>query len=388
MGADPVASALAPVSTAETMPEAPKADAPEAGFAGAGLSLETPRLRLTALTRDALQAWVDGDAGRLRQETGVFFGTPPTCPPLFEDDLPRFRDRMAETPQELGWWVWLVSRREDARAVGVCGLGGRPDGQGTAVLGYSVYSEMEGRGYATEASRAVMDWALSQPGVTRVRATVPAWNQASVAVARKLGMVEIGRDPNPEVGETLIFETSVRSAPADPNGWPDRVHAALLAFGVSLVGYVPDAGHARLIELCHADPGVRAVALTSEKEGIGLAAGAWLGGARAALLMQSSGVGNLMNALGMARECRVPLVLLVTMRGEEGETNPWQVPVGRSAGALLTEMGVGVVRAEAADAVSLLVEGALARAFEGESMQAVLIAQSVIGVKRFQEGPR
>ena len=370
------------------MPEPPTSDAPGARAAGAGLTLDTPRLRLTALTRDALQAWVDGDAGRLLHETGVVFGTPPTCPPLFGEDLPRFRDRMAETPQELGWWVWLVSQREDARAVGVCGLGGRPDTQGTAVLGYSVYPEMEGWGYATEASRALMNWTLAQPGVTRVRATVPAWNQASVAVARKLGMVEVGRESNPEVGEVLVFENPVRTGPAERTAWPDRVHAALRASDVTLVGYVPDAGHARLIELCHTDPDMRAVPLTSEEEGVGLAAGAWLGDARTALLMQSSGVGNLMNALGMARECRVPLLLLVTMRGEEGETNPWQVPVGRSAGALLTEMGVGVVRAEAADAVPLLVEGALARAFEGESAQAVLIAQSVIGVKRFEEGPR
>lgn len=352
------------------------------------LLLETARLRLTALTHDALQAWVDGDAERLRQQTGVVFDTPLVCPPLFGDDLPRFRDRMAETPQELGWWVWLASRREDSRAVGVCGLGGRPDALGAAVLGYSVYPDMEGRGYATEAAREVLFWALAQPGVERVRATVPAWNGASAAVARKLGMIEVGTTSDPVVGELLVYETRPRPAPTDPDGWPGRVHAALRASSVTLVGYVPDAGHARLIELCHTDPGVRAVPLTSEEEGIGLAAGAWLGGTRSALLMQSSGVGNLMNALGAARVCRMPVALLVTMRGEEGETNPWQVPVGRSAGALLAEMGVEVTRAESADAVPRLVEGALARAFGGESMQAVLIAQSVIGVKRFEEGPK
>src|SRR5947209_2534834 len=100
--------------------------------------------------------------------------------------------------------------------------------------------------------------------------------------------------------------------------WPDDIHRELTAAQVAIVGYVPDAGHKRLIELCHAESSMRAVVLTTEEEGIGLAAGAWLGGKRSVLLMQSSGVGNLINALGMIKECRFPLVMIVTMRGEEG----------------------------------------------------------------------
>ena len=180
------------------------------------------------------------------------------------------------------------------------------------------------------------------------------------------------------------------SEPGEPSAdWPQGIHRALTDASVSLIGYVPDAGHKRLIELCHHTPGMRAVPLTSEEEGVGMAGGAWLGGARTALLMQSSGVGNLMNALGMARECRFPLVMVVTMRGEEGETNPWQVPVGRASEALLSEMGVEVTRADAPGAVVPAVEAALRRAFgdggneDGHAMAAVLIAQKVIGVKHF-----
>src|SRR5688572_31867362 len=99
--------------------------------------------------------------------------------------------------------------------------------------------------------------------------------------------------------------------------WPEEVHQELSAAGVRIVGYVPDAGHKRLIELCQADRKMRAVVLTTEEEGIGLAAGAWLGGQKSVLLMQSSGVGNVVNVLGMVRECRFPLVTLVTMRSEE-----------------------------------------------------------------------
>lgn len=174
---------------------------------------------------------------------------------------------------------------------------------------------------------------------------------------------------------------------ATPLDWPLQIHDALAAAGVALVGYVPDAGHRRLIELCHADSSMGAVTLTSEEEGVGLAAGAWLGGARTALLMQSSGVGNLMNALGMARECAFPLVLVITMRGEDGETNPWQVPVGRATAALLTEMGVEVLRADSPEAVAPTVRVALGHAFDQGAMTAVLIGQQVIGVKHFEPVP-
>lgn len=369
----------------------PASWAPGAHPSGGGatcLSLETPRLRVTALTRDALQAWLDGDVEWLRAETGAVLPAPTACPPLFAEDLPRFRDRMAEKPEDLGWWVWLASRRDDREAVGVSGLGGRPDAEGTVELGYSVYPEAEGQGFATEASRAVMTWALAQPDVLRVRATVPARNGPSVAVARKLGMVPVATRAHPEMGEVTVYETPSVAAPAERGAWPERVHAALHSARVTLVGYVPDAGHARLIELCRADPGIRAVSLTSEEEGVGLAAGAWLGGVRTVLLMPSSGVGNLMNALGMARECAFPLVLLVTMRGEEGETNPWQVPVGRAAATLLAEMGVHVVRAGVPDAVPLAVTAALEQAWADETMEGVLIGQRVTGVKRFEEGAR
>ena len=167
--------------------------------------------------------------------------------------------------------------------------------------------------------------------------------------------------------------------------WPLEVHKTLRAAGVSVAGYVPDAGHKRLIELCQRDRAMRAVVLSTEEEGIGLAAGAWLGGARSALLMQSSGVGNCINALGMVRECRFPLLLLVTMRGEFGEFNPWQVPMGQATAAALSAMGVVVQAAARADEVAPAVDAAARLAFGSYSAVAVLISQRVIGIKSFQE---
>jgi sulfopyruvate decarboxylase alpha subunit len=167
--------------------------------------------------------------------------------------------------------------------------------------------------------------------------------------------------------------------------WPEAIHRELAAAQIRLVGYVPDAGHKRLIELCQTDTSMRAVVLSTEEEGIGLAAGAWLGGARSVLLMQSSGVGNVINALGTIRECRFPLVTIVTMRGEEGEFTPWQVPMGQATRIVLEAMGSVVHRPGSADEIAPTVNAALRLAYNSYASVAVLIPQRVIGIKSFQE---
>jgi sulfopyruvate decarboxylase alpha subunit len=167
--------------------------------------------------------------------------------------------------------------------------------------------------------------------------------------------------------------------------WPDLLFKTLKEAGVRQVGYVPDAGHKRLIELCLADRSMRAVVLSTEEEGIGLLAGAWLGGERGALLLQSSGVGNCINQLGTVRECRFPLLMLITMRGQKGEFNPWQVPMGQATPAVLEAMGVVVQEANAAEEIAPAVDAAARLAFGSYQAVAVLISQAVIGIKSFQD---
>jgi sulfopyruvate decarboxylase alpha subunit len=175
--------------------------------------------------------------------------------------------------------------------------------------------------------------------------------------------------------------------PATPSAaapdWRDAVFVALKSAAIRQVGYVPDAGHARLIELCRADAEIRAVPLTSEEEGIGLAAGAWLGGQRAALLMQSSGTGNCINMLSLAKNCRIPMLLVVTMRGEWAEFNPWQVPMGTRTQAALELMDVLVYRVERPEDAVGTVNAALEIAFGGDLVAAVLLSQRLIGAKRW-----
>lgn len=129
---------------------------------------------------------------------------------------------------------------------------------------------------------------------------------------------------------------------------------------------------------------MRVVRLTTEEEGVALLCGAWLGGEKGVLLLQSSGVGNCINMLAMPATCGVPLCLIVTMRGEPGEFNPAQVPMGSATQRVLEAMGVHVARAESADDVAPLVADALNLAYRDHRQTAVLIAQRVIGIKEFK----
>ena len=165
--------------------------------------------------------------------------------------------------------------------------------------------------------------------------------------------------------------------------WQDQVYEALKRAGVRQLSYVPDAGHARLIERAHADNDMQAVVLTTEEEGVAMAAGAWLGGQRAVLLMQSSGVGNTINMLSLPQNCRMPFLTLVTMRGEWGEFNPWQVPMGSATESVLRAAGIHVHRADHADEVVDMVAAAASLAFDSAVPVAVLLSQRLIGAKVF-----
>ena len=133
--------------------------------------------------------------------------------------------------------------------------------------------------------------------------------------------------------------------------WAESICQTLTGLGISQVAYVPDAGHTRLIELFAEQASIRSVALTTEEQGVAMLCGGWLGGESGVLLMQSSGVGNCVNMLAMVQECRFPMLMLVTMRGEWGEFNPWQVPMGQSTARVLSDIGVIVERVDEADQV-------------------------------------
>jgi sulfopyruvate decarboxylase alpha subunit len=195
------------------------------------------------------------------------------------------------------------------------------------------------------------------------------------------GEAQPSRPLSEQAGERNRMASVVPSPRSEPADWPEELFGVIKQSGIRQVAYVPDAGHARLIALCQADPAIRDIVLTTEEEGIALAAGAWLGGERSVLLMQSSGVGNCVNMLSLTRTCRFPLVMLVTMRGEWAEFNPWQVPMGSIVEPTLKLCDVHVYRADEAEGVAETAAAAIDLAFDGDLAVAVLLSQRLIGRK-------
>ena len=170
---------------------------------------------------------------------------------------------------------------------------------------------------------------------------------------------------------------------AAPAAWQEEVFAVLKRGGIRQVPYVPDAGHAHVIRRVHADPDMRGIVLTTEEEGVAVACGAWLGGERAALLMQSSGVGNCVNMFSLVANGRFPFLTLVTMRGEWAEFNGWQVPMGKATPAVLRDIGISVLRVDRPEEAAETVAAGLDAAFGGGEAVAVLLSQRLIGRKQW-----
>ena len=170
---------------------------------------------------------------------------------------------------------------------------------------------------------------------------------------------------------------------AAPARWQDELYDLLRRHNITQFTYVPDAGHRILIDRSLADPGVHSVALTTEEEGVALLAGADLGGARGVLLMQSSGTGNCVNMLSVIKGGRFPFLTLVSMRGDFGEGNPWQFPMGQAVEPVLSAMGVICLRIERPEEVVPTVSAALTMVFQSGNAVALLLTQKLLGAKQF-----
>jgi len=177
-----------------------------------------------------------------------------------------------------------------------------------------------------------------------------------------------------------MTQTTHAPAPA----WQEAVFTALKNRGVQQIAYVPDSGHSHVIREARRDPAIHDVVLITEEEGVAVVCGAWLGGQRAALLMQSSGVGNCVNMFSLPQMAGFPFLTLVTMRGEYAEFNPWQGPMGRATRQALELMGITVLRADAPEEVGDTVEAAMDAVFGAGERVAVLLGQKLIGRKKWE----
>jgi RimJ/RimL family protein N-acetyltransferase len=167
-------------------------------------TLRTDRLRLAVLDLPTIDALIAGDRDRLEARTGARFHRP-APPPYMAEALPDVRERLHAHPEEAPWWNWLIVRADTGEAVGSVALGGPPDAAGAVLVGYAVYPEHEGHGFATEAVRAMIGWAFRQPGVREVRALAPVWNTPALRVAENVGMRPVASGEDDDVGEVLVY---------------------------------------------------------------------------------------------------------------------------------------------------------------------------------------
>jgi RimJ/RimL family protein N-acetyltransferase len=170
-------------------------------------SVHTARLELTPMGVQTIEALLAGDRSVLERLTGAVFPHPVAPPPYMAESLPVVGARLRDNPVESSWWNWLIVRHDENRAVGSVAFGGPPGPTGVVLIGYAMYPGHEGLGYATEAVRAMIQWAFAQPGVRAVRALAPVWNTPAVHVAEKVGMRPVASEEDDEVGEVLVYET-------------------------------------------------------------------------------------------------------------------------------------------------------------------------------------
>jgi ribosomal-protein-alanine N-acetyltransferase len=169
--------------------------------------VQTRRLELAPLSADAIDALLSGDSERLHRLTGARFRVA-APPPYMADALPVVRERLRQRPDEAPWWNWLAVALASGEAVGSVAFGGPVNPDGAVLVGYAMYAEHEGQGYATEAVRAMVTWAFGQPGVREVRALAPVWNTPALRVAENVGMRPIASEEDDDVGEVLLYAVS------------------------------------------------------------------------------------------------------------------------------------------------------------------------------------
>lgn len=167
------------------------------------------------------------------------------------------------------------------------------------------------------------------------------------------------------------------------SSWQNDLYEALRRQGVSQFSYVPDAGHRVCIDRSIEDPDVHSIALTTEEEGVAIACGAHLGGAKSVLLMQSSGLGNCVNFMSMVQGGRFPFLTILSMRGDFGEGNPWQISMGQATRPILHTMGFITLEVTEPEEIGPTVEAAANMVWKSGQAVAILLTQKLIGAKSF-----
>jgi sulfopyruvate decarboxylase alpha subunit len=180
------------------------------------------------------------------------------------------------------------------------------------------------------------------------------------------------------------IKRSGRHRAADAPAWAATLLSAFRKEGIRNLVFLPDTVMGRLLALAEAqeDDFFRLVGVHREEEAVGILSGMYLGGQRGAMLVQSSGLGNSLNALGsLAMAYHIPFPLLVSLRGELGEFNQAQLHMGRAVPACLDALTIQHVTLRSEDHLETILEGALKTCYTAEEPFGILLSAQLTGWK-------
>ena len=177
-----------------------------------------------------------------------------------------------------------------------------------------------------------------------------------------------------------MTDTQTRTA-----AWHEIVLATLKSNNVKLVVYVPDKVFTPLIKALHADPFFTTFAATREEEAIGIVTGAWMGGLRGAVLMQTSGFGTIPNALAsLVVPSQIPALIFVSERGTLGEFNLGQAMVCKTMRPVLDLLGVEYHTITRQDELAFIIDRSIKQAVATQAPVTFILSPLLTGGKVFE----
>lgn len=168
--------------------------------------------------------------------------------------------------------------------------------------------------------------------------------------------------------------------------WHDIVQARLKANDIRLITYVPDRVLTPLIKSLHADDFFTTFATTREEEAVGVVTGAWMGGMRGAVLMQTSGFATLANALAsLVVPCQIPALLFISERGTLGEFNLGQAMVCKTMRPVLDSLGFEHHTITRQDELAFIIDRSIKQAYATQAPAAFILSPLLTGGKVFAQ---
>jgi len=164
--------------------------------------------------------------------------------------------------------------------------------------------------------------------------------------------------------------------------WSRKIVAILKANDICSISFIPDGVIGQILKVAEKDPSFHFTTLAREEEGIGIIAGEYFAGRYGALMMQSAGLGNCVNALAsLAIPYQIPFLILISQRGELGEFNPCHVVMGKALRRILESLGIQHYTVDRENELETILNGAIKTAYTSEQPVAVILSTALVGWK-------